>query len=107
MNMMIIVEMVFFEMGGILFIFVYWGEMLEELMGFVKVMWVCVFIVDGFFDVVDICGIGGDGIFIFNILMVLVIVVLVVGVKIVKYGNCFVFFKSGSVDVLEVLEVLI
>lgn len=52
---------------------------------------------------VDICGIGGDGFLIFNIFMVVVFVVVVVGVKVVKYGNCFVFSKVGFVDVLEVL----
>lgn len=54
---------------------------------------------------IDICGIGGDGLKIFNIFMFVVFVVVVVGGKVVKYGNCLVFSVSGSVDVLEVVGV--
>lgn len=86
----------------------YWGEIVDEIVGFVwgmKNNMNVIFLEE--LNVVDICGIGGDGVFMFNILMVSVIVVFVVGVKVVKYGNWVVFFKSGSVDVLEYLDIWI
>lgn len=56
-------------------------------------------------NLIDICGIGGDGGKIFNIFIVVVIVVASGGVKVVKYGNCVVLSKSGSVDVLSELKI--
>lgn len=41
----------------------------------------------------------------FNISIILVFVLVGVGVKVVKYGNCVVFSKIGSVDLLEELGV--
>ena len=105
MNMMITSEMAPSEMGGILSILAHRGETPEELTGFVKAMRARALTVDGLPDVVDTCGTGGDGISTFNISTASAIVASAAGAKIAKHGNRSVSSKSGSADVLEVLEV--
>lgn len=82
-------------------------EMIGEIVVVVIVM--CEFVnyveVQDNLNFVDIVGIGGDGLYMFNILIVLMFVMVVVGVKVVKYGNCGVLSKFGSVDVFEVFGV--
>lgn len=77
-----------------------WGEMIDEILGVVIVVFenvVFFLILDYVF--VDIVGIGGDGYNIINILIVSVIVVVIMGYKVVKYGSCSVFSKIGVSDV--------
>lgn len=84
-------------------------EIIDEIVVVVMVMCefvLVVLVVDSIY-LVDIVGIGGDGLYIFNIFICVMFVVVVVGVCVVKYGNCSVLFKFGSVDVVEVLGVVI
>lgn len=84
-------------------------EIVGEIVGVVMVMCelVLVVLVEDCIYLIDIVGIGGDGLYMFNIFICVMFVVVVVGVKVVKYGNCSVLFKFGSVDVVEVLGVII
>lgn len=83
------------------------SEIIDEIVGVVVVMCELVDGVQLFMlkYVVDVVGIGGDGVNIFNVFLVVFFVVVVVGGKVVKYGNCVVFGKSGSVDLLEVVGI--
>lgn len=86
----------------IMFLLGFWdkGEMVDEVVGVVIVLWwYMILVVNFYLDVVDICGMGGVGSGIFNVSMIVVIIVVGVGVRVVKYGNCKVLSKSGFVDV--------
>lgn len=56
-------------------------------------------------DLIDNCGIGGDGLKMINISMIVVFIVSFMGLFMVKYGLRSVFSYSGSVDLLENLGV--
>lgn len=48
-----------------------------------------------------VCGIGGDKLNSFNILIIVVFVVVSVGVKVIKYGNKSIILNLGSMDLLN------
>lgn len=78
------------------------SEIIDEIIGVIEVMCeLVIFVIVNVEFLIDIVGIGGDGFNLFNVFLVLVFVVVVVGGYVVKYGNCGVLFKSGSVDLIE------
>ena len=83
------------------------GETTEELTGLVKGMRSQMITLHYDEDVIDTCGTGGDQSFTFNISTAAAIVASSLGVKVAKHGNRAVSSRSGSADVLEVLNIRI
>jgi anthranilate phosphoribosyltransferase len=82
------------------------GETVEELIGLVEGMRAYATpLPNVVVDSVDTCGTGGDGGKTFNISTATTFVAAAAGVSIAKHGNRAVSSKSGSVDVLEELNI--
>ena len=81
------------------------GESIEEITGGAKVLRekVTKVIVAG--DLIDTCGTGGDGKNTVNISTASALVLASMGHKVAKHGNRSISSKSGSADVLEILDI--
>jgi len=105
MNHMMSGEMTDSQIASFISILRFRGETVEELIGFVKAMKKNMTELNGFEDIIDTCGTGGDGASTFNISTASAIVTSSLGVKVAKHGNRAVSSKSGSADVLECLNI--
>ena len=86
------------------------GESADEISGFVEQM--IERAVDPMIDpatlpgpILDVCGTGGDGLFMFNVSTTIMFILAAGGAVVVKHGNRSVTSRCGSADVLEALGV--
>lgn len=93
------------EMAGLLSVLAYRGETAEEISGFAQGMIDKAKSVKLPYEVLDTCGTGGDGLNTFNVSTASAILLSALGVKVAKHGNRSVSSKTGSADVLEILNV--
>ena len=81
------------------------GESVEEITGGAKVLRDKASKVDVAGNLIDTCGTGGDGKNTVNISTASALVLASMGHKVAKHGNRSISSKSGSADVLEVLDI--
>src|SRR6185437_5801162 len=83
------------------------GETVNEIAACAKAMRAAAIRLDHPYDVVDVCGTGGDGLHTLNISTAVGFVVAGGGVKVAKHGGKAASSRSGSSDVLSALGVKI
>jgi len=81
------------------------GETLGEITACAQEMRAAARMLDHPYDVIDVCGTGGDGLHTLNISTAVAFVVAGAGVKVAKHGNRALSSKSGTADVLAALGV--
>lgn len=81
------------------------GETVSEITAGARQMRAAATKLDHPYDVVDVCGTGGDGQHTFNISTAVGFVVAGCGVRVAKHGNRALSSKSGTADVLSALGV--
>ncbi|HET9159540.1 MAG TPA: anthranilate phosphoribosyltransferase [Caulobacteraceae bacterium] len=81
------------------------GETLSEITAGAREMRKAALALDHDFEVIDVCGTGGDGQHTLNISTAVAFVVAGGGVKVAKHGNRALSSKSGTADVLSALGV--
>lgn len=81
------------------------GETVSEITAGAKEMRKAAVSLDHAYDVMDVCGTGGDGLHTLNISTAVGFVVAGCGVKVAKHGNRALSSKSGTADVLSALGV--
>lgn len=92
------------QMAAFMTVYIMRGISVEELEGFRDAMLeLCVKVPVDDFDVIDLCGTGGDGKNTFNISTISSFVTAGAGQHVVKHGNYGVSSVSGSSNVLESL----
>jgi anthranilate phosphoribosyltransferase len=94
------------QIASLLTVLRFRGETVEEMVGFARSMRShSLTIPHELTGVVDTCGTGGDDLGTFNISTATALVLSSMGVPVAKHGNRAVSSKSGSADVLEVLDI--
>ena len=81
------------------------GETVGEIAASARAMRAAALKLDHPFDVIDVCGTGGDGAHTFNISTAVAFVVAGGGLKVAKHGNRALSSRSGGADVLSALGV--
>jgi anthranilate phosphoribosyltransferase len=81
------------------------GETVGEIVACAKAMRKAVLPLDHPYEVIDVCGTGGDGLHTLNISTAVAFVVAGGGLKVAKHGNRAITSKSGTADVLAALGV--
>jgi len=81
------------------------GETLGEITACAREMRAAARVLEHPYDVIDVCGTGGDGLHTLNISTAVAFVVAGAGVKVAKHGNRALSSKSGTADVLAALGV--
>jgi len=81
------------------------GETVNEITACAKAMRAAAIHLDHPYDVVDVCGTGGDGLHTLNISTAVGFVAAGGGLKVAKHGNRAITSKSGTADVLSALGV--
>ncbi len=81
------------------------GETAGEIAACARAMRKAAISLDHPYDVIDVCGTGGDGLHTLNISTAVGFVVAGGGVKVAKHGNRAITSKSGTADVLAALGV--
>src|SRR6185312_6177085 len=81
------------------------GETVNEIAACAKAMRAAAIRLDHPYDVVDVCGTGGDGLHTLNISTAVGFVAAGGGLKVAKHGNRAITSKSGTADVLSALGV--
>lgn len=81
------------------------GETLGEITACARAMRAAAVMLDHPFEVIDVCGTGGDGLHTLNISTAVGFVVAGGGLKVAKHGNRALSSKSGAADVLSALGV--
>lgn len=81
------------------------GETVGEIAACARAMRQAAIKLDHPYDVVDVCGTGGDGLHTFNISTAVGFVAAGGGLKVAKHGNRAITSKSGTADVLAALGV--
>ena len=81
------------------------GETVNEIAACARAMRAAAIHLDHPYDVVDVCGTGGDGLHTLNISTAVGFVAAGGGLKVAKHGNRAITSKSGTADVLAALGV--
>jgi len=92
------------QLGGILVSLRTKGETPEELAGFISALHSRAKRVPNKSPAIDVCGTGGDHSNTFNISTGVAIVLASMGIPVAKHGNRAASSKSGSIDVVEALN---
>lgn len=81
------------------------GETVGEITACARAMLSAAILLDHPYEVIDVCGTGGDGLHTYNISTAVSFVVAGGGLKVAKHGNRALSSKSGTADVLAALGV--